>query len=50
MNLQILALQLAQKFSTDKEALQGKIDQLMELEETQIMAFNQMEKKRDKLK
>jgi len=34
INLNILTLQIAQQFSTDKEALQGKIYQLTELDET----------------
>jgi hypothetical protein len=41
---------MAQQFSTVKEALQGKIDQLMELDETRRMAFNQMEKNQEKVK
>jgi hypothetical protein len=32
MNLQILSLQLSQHLSTNKEVLQGRIDQLMKLE------------------
>jgi hypothetical protein len=50
INLQIPTLQIAQQFSTDKEALQGKIDQLIELDETQRMAFDQMSKKEEKVK
>jgi hypothetical protein len=43
-------LQLFQHFAADKEALQGKIDQHMELEETRGMDFYQMEKNQDKVK
>jgi hypothetical protein len=50
INLHIPALQIAQQFVTDKEALQGKIDQLMELDETRRMAFDQMEKNQEKVK
>jgi hypothetical protein len=34
INLQIPVLQFAQQFTTDKEALQGRIDQLIELDES----------------
>jgi hypothetical protein len=44
INLQIPNLKLAQHFIMDKEALQGRIDQLMELEETRRMDFDQMVK------
>jgi hypothetical protein len=50
INLQIPSLKLAQHFITDKEALQGRIDQLMELEETRRMDFDQMVKNQDKVK
>jgi hypothetical protein len=49
INIQISTLQIAQKFSTDKEALQGRIDQLIELDETQRMAFDQMARNREKI-
>jgi hypothetical protein len=39
INIQISALQIAQHFSTDKEALQGRIDQLIELDETKRMGI-----------
>jgi transposase InsO family protein len=47
INIQIQALQISQQFVTDKESLQWKIDQLMELEETQRMAFDKMEKNQE---
>jgi len=50
INLEIPALQIAQQFSTDKEALQGRINQLVELDETRRMAFDQMERNQDKVK
>jgi hypothetical protein len=34
INLHIPTLQIPQQFSIDKEALQGRIDQFMELDET----------------
>jgi hypothetical protein len=34
----------------DKEALQGRIDQLIELDETLRMAFDQMTKNQEKIK
>jgi hypothetical protein len=50
INLQIPSLQIAQHFSTDKEALQGRIDKLMELDESRRMDFDQMERNQDKVK
>jgi hypothetical protein len=43
-------LKLSQHFVIDKEALQGKIYQLIELKETRRMDFNQMVKNQDKVK
>jgi hypothetical protein len=43
-------LQIAQKFSIYKEALQGKINQLIELDETRRMAFDKMESNQEKVK
>jgi hypothetical protein len=50
INLQILALQIAQKFSTDKEALQRRINKRVELDETRIMTFDQMKRNQEKVK
>jgi hypothetical protein len=50
INLHIPVLQIAQQFVTDKETLQGKIDQLMELDQTRRMSFDQMEKNQEKVK
>jgi hypothetical protein len=44
INLQIPTLQFAQQYMTDKEALQGRIDQLVELDESRRNALDQMEK------
>jgi hypothetical protein len=50
IKIQIPTPQVAQQFVIDKEALQGRIDQLMELDETRRMAFDQMEKNQEKVK
>jgi len=50
MNIQIPSLQLVQTFSTNKEELQGRIDQLMELYEAKRITFDQMVKNQDKFK
>jgi hypothetical protein len=50
VNIHIPTLQIAQQFGTDKEALQGRIDQRVELDETQRMAFDQMEKNQERVK
>jgi len=50
INLQIPTLQISQHFTIDKEALQGRIDQLVELDETKRMDFNQMVKNQRKIK
>jgi hypothetical protein len=44
INLQIHTLHLSQQVTTDKEALQGRIDQLIELEESRRNDFDQMTK------
>jgi hypothetical protein len=50
INIHILTLQLSQQFSNDKEELQGRINQIIELDETKRMTFDQMEKNQRKIK
>jgi hypothetical protein len=50
INLQIHVLQFAQQFTTDEEELQGRIDQLIELDESKRHAFDQMARNQDKSK
>ena len=42
INLQIPTLQFVQQYMTDKEALQGRIDQLIELDESRRNTLYQM--------
>ena len=42
MNLQIPILRFAQQYTTDAEAIQGRINQLIELDETRRNALGQM--------
>jgi hypothetical protein len=49
INLQIHVLQFAQQSTIEKEARQGRIDQLIELDEYRRLDFDQMERIRDKI-
>jgi hypothetical protein len=50
INLQIPTLRFAQQYMTDKESLQGRIDQLVELDESRRVALNQMTQNQEKVK
>jgi hypothetical protein len=50
VNLQIPILCFAQQYTTDAEAIQRRINQLMELDETRRSAFGQMERNQEKIK
>jgi transposase InsO family protein len=50
VNLQIPILRFAQQYATDTEAIQGRINQLIELDETRRSAFGQMERNQEKIK
>jgi transposase InsO family protein len=50
INLQIPVFHLMQHFKTDQEALQGRIDQLIELDKSRRNAFDQMVRNQDKIK
>jgi hypothetical protein len=50
INIQIPVLQISQKFNINKEALQGRNDHLVELDETRRMSFNQMARNKEKVK
>jgi transposase InsO family protein len=50
VNLQIPILRFAQQYTTDAEAIQGRINQLIELDETRRSAFGQMERNQEKIK
>jgi hypothetical protein len=50
VNLQIPILHFTQQYATDAEAIQGRINQLIELDETRRNALGQMERNQDKIK
>jgi hypothetical protein len=50
INLQIPTLRFAQQYMTDSEALQGRIDQLIELDESRRGALDQMACNQEKIK
>jgi hypothetical protein len=50
VNLQISILHFAQQYTTDAEAIQGRINQLIELDEMRWSAFGKMERNQEKIK
>jgi hypothetical protein len=50
VNLQIPILRFAQQYATDGEAIQGRINPLIELDETIRNALGQMERNQEKIK
>jgi hypothetical protein len=50
VNLQIPILRFAQQYDTDAEAIQGRINQLIELDETGRNALGQMTRNQEKIK
>jgi hypothetical protein len=50
VTLQIPILRFTQQYATDGEAIQGRIDQLIELDETRRKALGQMERNQEKIK
>jgi hypothetical protein len=50
VNLQIPILRFGQHYATDGEAIQGRINQLIELDETRRNALGQMERNQEKIK
>jgi hypothetical protein len=50
INLQIPTVQFAQQYMTNNEALQGRIDQLIELDESRRNALDQMARNQEKIK
>jgi hypothetical protein len=48
INLHIPTLHFAQQYMTDSEALQGRIDQLVELDESRRTALDQMTHNQEK--
>jgi hypothetical protein len=50
VNLQIPILRFAQQYTTEEEAIWGRIDQLVELDESRRVALSQMEKCQEKVK
>ena len=49
VNLQIPILCFTQQYATDAEAIQGRINQLIDLDETRRSAFGQMERNQEKI-
>jgi hypothetical protein len=50
VNLQIPILRFSQQYTTDGEAIQGRINQLIELDESRRIALSQMERNQEKIK
>jgi hypothetical protein len=50
VNFQIPILHFVQQYATDAEAIQGRINQLIELDEARRSAFGQMERNQEKIK
>jgi hypothetical protein len=50
VNIQIPVLRFVQQYDTDAEAIQGRINQLVELDETRRVALGQMIKNQEKVK
>jgi hypothetical protein len=50
VNLQIPILRFAQQYDIDAEAIQGRINQLIELDETRRNALGQMTRNQEKIK
>jgi hypothetical protein len=50
VNLQIPILHFSQQYTTDGEAIQGKINQLIELDESRRIALSQMARNQEKIK
>jgi hypothetical protein len=50
VNLQIPILRFAQQYTTEGEAIQGRINQLVELDESRRVALSQMERNEKKVK
>jgi transposase InsO family protein len=50
VNLQILILRFAQQYTTDGEAIQGRINELIELDESRRTALSQIARNQEKIK
>jgi hypothetical protein len=50
VNIQIPILRFSQQYTTDAEAIQGRINQLIELDETRRSALGQMTRNQEKIK